>query len=686
MSLRYAPPSLPSYLTNTFELKPVVGVPTDDEVKTIHAVIRAVETTSQIPALNDPNLSMELAQHLFDVQTARYREKYSVYFFHSTNTYTPPILPSHMNTRLETITGAPTDDEVKLVHSTLRASENLANLPSMFDPDLSMKLSQHLFNIQFARHIQRVTEGYHTSRDISPSTGSGQNDRTERTRILVDPALETQLTVGPGPSQADTISGSGPEYDDNAAPKAPLPGTLDAHPAPVELSKDACGIIEQLKVAQYQIGHALNDAVEDITRMMIWTSASNRLSMPTLHDNSGVEATNINYDGEVRWETETSEAVKVIPTFDEMGLKKDLLRGIYAYNFEKPSAIQKRAIQPIIQGHDVIAQAHSGTGKTAAFAISILQSINTTLRETQALVLSPTRELATQIQSVILALGDYVNVQCHVCIDGTSIEEDIQKLDHGQHIVSGTPERVFDLIRRRGLRTRNIKILVLDEVDELLDMGFRNQVYGVYRCLPPWSQVVALATTLPGDILRMTTKLMTNPICILVERDGLITNGIRQYFVAVEKEDRKFDALCDLYDTLTITQAVIFCNTRHRVDWLTERMRGANFAVVSLHDEMVQIERDAIMQGFRSGSSRVLITSDVWARGIDIQQVSLVLNYDLPFTRESYVHRIGRSGRFGRKGVAITFATIDDVRTLRDIEQYYCIQIDEIPVNTGELV
>ena len=325
----------------------------------------------------------------------------------------------------------------------------------------------------------------------------------------------------------------------------------------------------------------------------------------------------------------------------------------------------------------MIAQAQSGTGKTATFAISMLQTIDTALRDTQALVLSPTRELATQIQSVVLALGDYMNVQCHACIGGTSVGEDIRKLEYGQHIVSGTPGRVFDMIRRRHLRTKNIKMLILDESDELLNMGFKDQIYDIYRYLPPATQVVLLSATLPNDVLEMTTKFMTDPVRILVKRDELTLEGIKQFFVAVEREEWKFDTLCDLYDTLTITQAVI-CNTRRKVDWLTDRMRENNFQISSMHGEMQQRERDAIMNEFRQGSSRVLITTDVWARGIDVQNVSLVINYDLPTyvcdshsNRENYIHRIGRSGRFGRKGVAINFVTVDDVKILRDIEQYY---------------
>ena len=353
------------------------------------------------------------------------------------------------------------------------------------------------------------------------------------------------------------------------------------------------------------------------------------------------------------------------------------INGLRAKDFEKPSAIQQRAILPILRGRDVIAQAQSGTGKTATFSIAMLQTIDISLRETQALVLSPTRELATQIQSVVLALGDYMNVQCHACIGGTSVGEDIRKLEYGQHIVSGTPGRVFDMIRRRHLRTKNIKMLIMDESDELLNMGFKDQIYDIYRYLPPATQVVLVSATLPHDVLEMTSKFMTDPVRILVKRDELTLEGIKQFFVAVEKEDWKFDTLCDLYDTLTITQAVIFCNTRRKVDWLTDRMRENNFQVSSMHGEMQQKERDAIMGEFRQGGSRVLITTDVWARGIDVQNVSLVINYDLPTNRENYIHRIGRSGRFGRKGVAINFVTTDDVKILRDIEQYYrCVPFD----------
>ncbi|KAL5716221.1 RNA helicase [Ranunculus cassubicifolius] len=383
---------------------------------------------------------------------------------------------------------------------------------------------------------------------------------------------------------------------------------------------------------------------------------------------------------------ETSHGVQPVSSFDQMGIGDELLRGIYQHGFEKPSAIQQRAVMPIINGRDVIAQAQSGTGKTSMIAITVCQRVDTATREVQVLILSPTRELATQTEQVTRAVGNFISIQVHACVGGKSIGEDIRKLESGVHVVSGTPGRVCDMIKRRTLRTRAIKCLVLDESDEMLSRGFKDQIYDVYRYLPPDIQVVLISATLPHEILEMTSKFMSDPVRILVKRDELTLEGIKQFFVAVEKEEWKFDTLCDLYDTLTITQAVIFCNTKRKVDWLTAKMRDNNFTVSAMHGDMPQRERDAIMGDFRGGLTRVLITTDVWARGLDVQQVSLVINYDLPNNRELYIHRIGRSGRFGRKGVAINFVRTDDIRILRDIEQYYSTQIDEMPMNVADLI
>ena len=373
-------------------------------------------------------------------------------------------------------------------------------------------------------------------------------------------------------------------------------------------------------------------------------------------------------------------------TFDAMGLKEELLRGVYEYGFEKPSAIQQRAVKPIVEGRDVIAQAQSGTGKTSMVAVALCQAVDTKSRDVQALVLSPTRELAAQTDRTVRELGAFMSVRSHCCVGGKSLGEDLRQLEGGLQVVSGTPGRVYDLVRRRALGTRGIRLIVLDEADEMLGKGFKEQIYDIYRYLPERVQVVLVSATLPPEVLELTHKFMTDPVRILVRREELTLEGIRQFFVAVEREEWKFDTLCDLYDTLTITQAVIFCNSRKKTDWLAEKMRENNFAVSAMHGDMPQRDRDAVMEEFRGGKSRVLISTDIWARGLDVAQVSLVINYDLPVRREAYIHRIGRSGRFGKKGVAVNFVKDEDVGALRGLEQYYSTRIAEMPMNVAEMI
>jgi len=220
----------------------------------------------------------------------------------------------------------------------------------------------------------------------------------------------------------------------------------------------------------------------------------------------------------------------------------------------------------------------------------------------------------------------------------------------------------------------------------MLSRGFKDQIYDVFQHLPAKVQVCLFSATMPEEILEISQRFMRDPIRILVKRDELTLEGIKQFYIAVEREDWKLETLCDLYETLTITQAIIYCNTRRKVDWLTDKMGGRDFTVSSMHGDMEQQERDLIMREFRSGSSRVLITTDLLARGIDVQQVSLVINYDLPGNRENYIHRIGRSGRFGRKGVAINFVAEEDKRVMKDIESFYNTNIEEMPMNIADLL
>jgi len=381
-----------------------------------------------------------------------------------------------------------------------------------------------------------------------------------------------------------------------------------------------------------------------------------------------------------------AEEYPVFESFDDYDLDENLLRGIYSYGFEKPSAIQQRGIKPLLDGRDTIGQAQSGTGKTATFVIGVLQRIDFGIRATQALILAPTRELANQIHKVALALGDYQHVKAHVCIGGTSVRDDIDKLRDGQHLVVGTPGRVFDMVSKRNLRVDDLKCFVLDEADELMSRGFKDQIYDIFKCLPPDVQVCLFSATMAPEVLDMTTKFMRDAVRILVKKDELTLEGIRQFYVAIEKEEWKVDTLVDLYETLTITQAIIYCNTRRKVDFLQDQLSKRDFTISTMHAELDQKERDLVMREFRSGSSRVLISTDLLARGIDVQQVSLVINYDLPTNMENYLHRIGRSGRFGRKGVAINFVTNNDVRSMKDLERFYHTQIEEMPMDIADLI
>ena len=378
---------------------------------------------------------------------------------------------------------------------------------------------------------------------------------------------------------------------------------------------------------------------------------------------------------------------EVCESFDDMNLKDEVLRGIYGYGFEKPSMIQQRAIVPSLGGRDLIAQAQSGTGKTATFSISILQRIDVDLKSVQALVLAPTRELALQILKVMSSLGQYTKVVCHACIGGTNVREDARRLqDGGIHVVIGTPGRVNDMIQRKHLNTRDLSIFVLDEADEMLSKGFKEQIYNVSRSIDCDFQTFLLSATMPDEVLEVTKSFMRDPVMILVKKEELTLEGIRQFYIDTEEESWKFDVLCDFYECLSISQAVIFVNRRRSVEWLTERLTEKNFTVSAIHGDMEQSTRDVIMREFRSGSSRVLIATDLLARGIDVQQVSLVINYELPMDRENYIHRIGRGGRFGRKGVAINFVSLKERTAMKEIEKFYGTVVEEMPTNIADYI
>ena len=379
--------------------------------------------------------------------------------------------------------------------------------------------------------------------------------------------------------------------------------------------------------------------------------------------------------------------VEAIESFDDMGLKETLLRGIYSYGFEKPSAIQQKAIVPMTKGYDLIAQSQSGTGKTGTFSIGTLQQIDTEDTSTQALILAPTRELALQFGKVMAALGSYMDVEVQSCVGGIRTKERHNQYNPVRaHVVVGTAGRIFHYLKNGAINADGLKLVVLDEADKMLAREFSDQIGNIIRGVPKDAQIVLFSATMPEDMLDITRKFMNHPLRVLIPRDELTLEGIKQFYVTAAKEEHKYGLICSMFETISVTQCIIYCNRASKVESLTRELVDNNFCVSCLYGQMEQEERNKILDSFRSGATRILITTDVLARGIDVQQVSLVINYDLPFEKETYIHRIGRSGRFGRKGVAINLVTPYDHAQLKELTEFYSTQIDEMPNNIAELI
>ena len=372
--------------------------------------------------------------------------------------------------------------------------------------------------------------------------------------------------------------------------------------------------------------------------------------------------------------------LKELESWEDLDAKTPLLRGIYAYGFETPSPIQKKAILPIFAKRDVLAQAQSGTGKTACFTIGALQLIDVAKRVPQAIILSPTRELAIQTKVVVDKIGSmFPTLRTQLLVGGTSVDDDVRLLhDNPPHIVLGCPGRIHDMLKRRKLASRDLRLFVLDEADEMLSSGFKDQIYNIFQFMPQTIQVALFSATLPPELQQLTSKFMRQPVEILVKAEQLTLEGIKQYYVALESDEQKYETLKDIYGSLAISQSIIYCNSNKRVNDLFQAMQVDGFPACQIHSNMDKAERKQSYEDFKNGKMRVLISSNVTARGIDIQQVSTVINFDIPSCLHTYLHRIGRSGRWGRKGVGINFVTPRDMRTLKEIEQYYATQISEL--------
>jgi len=380
--------------------------------------------------------------------------------------------------------------------------------------------------------------------------------------------------------------------------------------------------------------------------------------------------------------------VKQYKSFDEMLLPEALLRGIYAHGFENPSQIQQKAIVPITEGRDLLAQAQSGTGKTGAFSIGALCRVDPTLVAVQVIILAPTRELADQIKKVTTAISQFFLKPDSIygATGGTPVRDDVRAIERGAQVIVGTPGRIFDLMNRGALKRDNVRVLILDEADQMLEDRFKEQVFCILQMgFPEATRVALFSATMPPDVIECSNRVLNNPVRILVKPEQVTLEGIRQYYVDLQRDDWKYEALCDIYKQLNINQAIIYCNKRQRAEWLASKMKEEGFTLECIHGEMDVGERKTRMDDFRKGAVRVLISTDLLARGIDVQQVSLVINFELPMQKENYIHRIGRSGRFGRKGVAINLVTTDEINKLRDIERHYGTTISVLPTAINEI-
>ena len=373
-----------------------------------------------------------------------------------------------------------------------------------------------------------------------------------------------------------------------------------------------------------------------------------------------------------------------LETFDNLNLKEELLRGIFSYGFENPSPIQKKAIPVMNSKKDLIAQAQSGTGKTGAFTIGVLNNIDVTSNTIQAIIINPTHELSNQNFNVMKELSNYMNINIQLVVGGTSVSKCKSDLEKNPHVVVGTPGRILDMIQKRYLETKNIKLLIFDEADEILSYGFKESIYNIIKFIPVETQICIYSATMPNEIVELTNKFMREPEKILVQKENLTLDGIIQFYINVKHSDWKYDTLIDIYETINVSQCIIYINSKNRLIDICNGLKDKGFPVECIHGDLSSDLRKSIMEEFKSGKLRMLLSTDLLSRGIDIQQLSLVINYDLPIEKETYIHRIGRSGRYGRKGVSINFVTDRDYDKLKELQSYYNTKIEEMPQNIND--
>ena len=363
--------------------------------------------------------------------------------------------------------------------------------------------------------------------------------------------------------------------------------------------------------------------------------------------------------------------------FEDMNISNEICRAVLDMGFEEATPIQSQAIPVILEGKDIIGQSQTGTGKTAAFGIPLLERINPEDRRLQALILCPTRELAIQVSEEFRKLLKYKdNIRVLPIYGGQPIDRQIAALRKGTQVVIGTPGRVMDHMRRRTIKAETVQMMVLDEADEMLDMGFREDIETILVKIPEEHQTLLFSATLSPEILDITKRFQKNPEFIKIVRKELTVPNIEQYYFDV-KEKTKLDALCRIIDVYDPKLAMVFCNTKKRVDDIVEMLQGRGYFAEGLHGDLKQAQRDKVMQKFRNGTIEILVATDVAARGIDVDDIDVVFNYDVPQDEEYYVHRIGRTGRAGKAGKAFTFCVGKEIYKLRDIMRYTKTKIQQ---------
>jgi superfamily II DNA/RNA helicase len=366
--------------------------------------------------------------------------------------------------------------------------------------------------------------------------------------------------------------------------------------------------------------------------------------------------------------------------FDDLNLNENILKSIYLYGYKQPSKIQIKGIESINTGKDCILQSQSGTGKTATYLLGVINNLDV---NKISLIITPTRELAEQVYNVAINLAKYTDYNIIKCIGGTDINE-LRKTLSSAHLIIGTIGRIYHMIIDKKININKLKIIVLDEADELLSNGINDKLKSIFAMIPINIQLILISATMSLDVFNFSKEHMFEPIKVLLKNTEIMVELISQFYLDVEVEENKFDTLLDLYNLISTSQTIIFCNTINKIEWLEQNLKTNNFAASTIHSNMTQFDRDKIVKEFREGTTRILITTDLLSRGIDICDVNMVINYDIPVNKECYVHRIGRTGRFDKKGVAITLIKMkdqSDVKIYNKLKNYYKIDIKEMPPN-----